>query len=526
MSGSEFAVVDLFAGPGGLAEGFSSLRARDGSRPFRIVLSVEKDPVAHQTLRLRSFLRQFEGGFPAEYYNWLATGGSQPEWSRIYPDQWRAACDEALNLTMGVEADDALIERRLARIRQQYGDRSIVIGGPPCQAYSLVGRSRNRGKIDYVFEEDHRHALYKAYVGVLDKLRPAAFVMENVKGLLSSKAHGRSLFQQVLSDLRIAGGKGVGYRLLSLSAQAASADNPTPSDFVIRAEEYGIPQARHRLFIVGVREDLAANVDNDALEAARLERVAQVNVRDVLEGMPRLRSGLSRRIDNPEDWESEIIDAFASLAALQLKGPCSRTEVFRRTASDAMMSLKSANRALPRFDRSSSPPALGCPDELARWLGDDRLQSLPNHEARTHMLDDLRRYAFAATFGVAFGHSPKAGDFPRKLAPRHANWDSGKFADRFKVQIWCSPSSTVTSHISKDGHYYIHPDPVQCRSLTVREAARLQTFPDNYLFLGNRTEQYVQVGNAVPPLLASKIARSLHGLVVKGHSGISLHANI
>jgi DNA (cytosine-5)-methyltransferase 1 len=125
------------------------------------------------------------------------------------------------------------------------------------------------------------------------------------------------------------------------------------------------------------------------------------------------------------------------------------------------------------------------------------------------MAPDLGRYLFAAVFGRLRKYSPKADDFPIHLSPDHRNWFSGVFNDRFRVQLESEPSTTVTSHISKDGHYFIHPEPIQCRSLTVREAARLQTFPDDYLFLGNRTQQYVQVGNAVPPFLARQIAALL-----------------
>jgi DNA (cytosine-5)-methyltransferase 1 len=151
------------------------------------------------------------------------------------------------------------------------------------------------------------------------------------------------------------------------------------------------------------------------------------------------------------------------------------------------------------------------------WYSDSRLGGVCNHETRSHIKEDLWRYAFASTYAIYSGGSPQLRDFPQALLPKHANVKEAirgqKFGDRFRVQVANRPSSTITSHISKDGHYFIHYDPRQYRSLTVREAARLQTFPDNYFFEGTRTSQYHQVGNAVPPLLAYKIAGIISSLI-------------
>jgi DNA (cytosine-5)-methyltransferase 1 len=158
------------------------------------------------------------------------------------------------------------------------------------------------------------------------------------------------------------------------------------------------------------------------------------------------------------------------------------------------------------------------PDRHKKWYMDARLGGVCNHETRGHIRADLHRYFFAAVFAREKKRSPLLEDFPKALLPKHANVAAAlketKFNDRFRVQLAGRPSTTVVSHISKDGHYYIHYDPAQCRSLTVREAARLQTFPDNYFFEGERTEQYKQVGNAVPPLLAKQIARVVADLFV------------
>jgi DNA (cytosine-5)-methyltransferase 1 len=505
MAGS-FKVVDLFAGPGGLAEGFSSVRDDDGSRVFEIALSVEKEPSAFSTLRLRSFVRQFQK-IPVEYYQYLAGEISHGELIARFPVAWLAAQSETMMLELGTPEAQAVIDPVLDKLRSDEDHQTILIGGPPCQAYSLVGRARNKGIEGYVASEDKRHFLYKEYIRIIERLKPVAFVMENVKGMLSANVDGESIFERVLSDLKAAGGRPDSYVLVPL----VLANNATISRHVIRSEDFGIPQKRHRVILVGLRADCVVDaMAEEGFGGAALEpALTQATVRTVLASMPRLRSGLSKSEDSAEHWRSAMITAFGSASTACRNNGESLARVARRLAECSKI-IASETLLPPRQSRAAAPVSHNV---LADWLCDTAMTALPNHETRGHMPSDLARYAFAAVFAELFKRSPNATEYPSGLAPDHRNWDSGKFADRFRVQCWDSPSSTVTSHISKDGHYFIHPDPTQCRSLTVREAARLQTFPDNYFFEGNRTQQYVQVGNAVPPLLARQIALILKRLL-------------
>ena len=510
----KYSVVDIFAGPGGLAEGFYSVPTGNGARAFRIALSIEKERSAHSTLRLRSFLRQFGDALPDEYYTFINHGGDEPDWATRYPEQWTAAVDEAWQLELGAEDPGERLNERLDKIRSESDDRTVLIGGPPCQAYSLVGRARNLGIKDYKAAEDEKHFLYKEYIRILDRLQPAAFVMENVKGMLSSSIDGENrIFDQVLRDLRGERAGATAYRLIALDPRSRRQPYLTPfepraSDFIVRAEDFGVPQARHRVIVVGIRADLAEGLPQSSIADFMLKHKRQATVGHVLGGMPKLRSGLSRGVDGKDEWKKAVEIAMEFVANMGTSMPDEQQKEFSERATAYLQTFKELN-VVPAREAHDVGIADDCPAYLKNWLVDSKLETLPNHSTRGHMASDLARYFFATVFAEVIGRSPKASDYPDELAPKHANWNSGKFADRFRVQLSGGPSTTVTSHISKDGHYFIHPDPLQCRSLSVREAARLQTFPDNYLFKGNRTQQYVQVGNAVPPLLARWIGSAL-----------------
>lgn len=501
----EIPVIDLFAGPGGLGEGFCTAGGKRGPR-YRLVLSVECDAFAHRTLTLRAFCREFTTRgrpLPRPYFAHVGGDMSREDLFNRYPTEASAAVEEACLARLGDAEGDREVHDRLERHRIKGVDfrSSVFIGGPPCQAYSLVGRARRARATaagHYREESDGRHTLYREYLRLITEFRPAAFVMENVRGILSSRLGGQPIFAQILADLSRAG-----YDLHALGGQEEPpliGSQVDPRRFLLLANEHGVPQRRARVFVVGTRSDLRVN--SGSLELPRLS-APHGTVHDAIHDLPHLRSGISGA-DSTDAWQACVRDHARGLAReLRAKNP---------KVASLLQAISGHRSRLPRLRAVTELPA------------DGRERIVLNHETRSHISQDLERYLFLATCAFVAGKSPDLSDMPSRLLPAHRNVIQAiaegdvsqvAFADRFRVQTAREPATTITSHIAKDGHYFIHPDPRQCRSLTVREAARLQTFPDDYFFCGPRTEQYHQVGNAVPPALARRIAQVLQSVIAR-----------
>lgn len=525
-------VIDLFAGPGGLAEGFSSVENK-GKRVFDIKLSIEKDENAHKTLLLRSFCRQFPiGKLPNEYYD-TAEAKTVAERELLikamfnkYEKEASEAKKEAWHCELGSEKfPETLIDDR---IQEQLKSTKewVLIGGPPCQAYSLVGRSRVGG----IDPEDHRVYLYKEYLRIIAKHHPSVFVMENVKGLLSAKVNDEKVFDWIKSDLQdpskvFPDTEPVKYKIYSLSTSFASFDDSEQPiynddrDYLIKSEEYGVPQNRHRVILLGIRDDLTVVPET-------LRKSGTYNtLLEVIGGLPKVRSGLSKSYIGSEwiikDGKKKKKRHYQKVENTDKNWNAVFQEHLHELSSwndlKAEKNSKKTKLLKPGSEFVECSETIDTDHSLAKWYTDEKLNGIPNHETRTHLKQDLKRYLFAAIYSKIHDTFPRMADYEKhdkELLPDHGSATSGKFADRFRVQMPNIPATTVTSHISKDGHYFIHYDETQCRSLTVREAARIQTFPDNYVFCGSRTAQYHQVGNAVPPYLAYQIAIIVKKLLI------------
>jgi DNA (cytosine-5)-methyltransferase 1 len=509
-------IIDLFAGPGGLGEGFMSLKNEQGKSFFDIKLSIEKDVNAHKTLTLRSFYRQFVKNnkqVPKEYYEALRETDLSKREILIekmldFFKEGAIARKEARLIELGSDKWPAKKVDKIIKNQLGKNNEWVLIGGPPCQAYSNVGRSRVGG----ISKEDNRVYLYQEYLRIIQKHKPAVFVMENVKGLLSAKVDEEKVFDWMKRDLKV----GNNYKIYSLVKPVTK-----DSDFLIKSEKYGIPQMRHRVIILGIRKDYCH-------KGEYLNEKHEVSLKSVIGNLPKVRSGLNRCFSH---YHSTGVDKNGKPKRMYKNVPDSSVNWLKEMSKNIDQIKAWGELNLNGLTDGPKEIELGTGSEFVKagntiskshilkdWYIDKRLNGVVNHESRSHLTQDLKRYLFASLYVEKHSRFPRLNDYAehsKDLLPDHANVATGKFTDRFRVQVPEKPATTITSHISKDGHYFIHYDALQCRSLTVREAARIQTFPDNYLIRGSRSAQYHQVGNAVPPYLAYQIAEIVTNILNK-----------
>ncbi|MDO9338932.1 MAG: DNA (cytosine-5-)-methyltransferase [Bacteroidales bacterium] len=402
--------IDLFAGAGGLSEGF----IRAGYKP---VTHVEMDTNACETIKTRlsyHFLNR-NGGIGL-YNQYLLKEITREKLYSSVPQS-------LLNTVINCEISNKTIHEVFELIDKKLGNKEldVIIGGPPCQAYSLIGRARDTNNMN----RDKRNFLFKYYAEFLKHYRPKYFVFENVTGLLSAKNYLNQMIN-LFQSKKV--GYSVEYRVLDSS-------------------NYDVVQNRKRVIVIGKQTDRSFEFP-----------------------IPESK---------PNNWKTRQ-HIFSDLP-----------EIIPGEYSDWIDYSGDTNSYLTdHFIRNGSP-------------------FVTQHIARPHNQRDLEIYRIAIEKWLNEGERLHYNELPAKLKT-HKKEDI--FLDRFKVVNHDGLSHTMVAHIAKDGHYYIYPDLNQIRSISVREAARIQSFPDDFFFEGGRTAAFRQIGNAVPPLMAQAFARKLKEL--------------
>lgn len=395
MASRKYTFIDLFAGCGGLSEGFYR-------QNFTALAHVEINHFACETLRTRM-----------KHYGYK-------------------------NIDKEVIEYDITAEDIIEKIDAAVCGRSVdmIIGGPPCQAYSTAGRVRDK----IGMSTDARNYLFESYVKILEHYRPKLFVFENVTGILSAKANGKAIFPQVIQAL------GKEYRVID-----------DPNTILFNTANYGVPQIRKRIIIMGVRKDISG------IEAEELYQNIEKTHYDP---------------DMPESERGNL-----------------------KKFVDVKQALGDLPSVMPGEDASSEAFCYPCDNEFLSRIGNKGVSPLMDHICRNNNETDRERFRVMIKNHWSFGEMRRARP---DLEHEHAR----VFDNSYVVQWWDLPSKTILAHIHKDGFQFIHPDYNQARTFTVREAARIQSFPDDFVFEGSRGEKYKQIGNAVPCLFAEALAKA------------------
>lgn len=409
MAKRKYTVIDLFAGAGGLSEGF----VQAGFVP---IAHVEMDKDACNTLRTRSCFHYLRAQDRTDIYYQYLRGEISRE------DLYKAVPSDVTNAVINVEISDDTIDDTFRRIKELADNREIdmIIGGPPCQAYSLLGRHRK------TMEDDPRTKLYIQYGKFLKEFNPMGFVFENVPGLLSAKKgeHFQNL-QDYFDEL----GYKVHYKMLD-------------------ASDYGVLQVRHRIILVGWKKE------NDLGYPVIGQKRASAVINDILNDLPKLKAGEVKKVAKYRAPSNSYLE-----------------ESGIRSIDDEFVT-----------------------ENISRPVNEN----------------DANIYACAIKLWNKKHIRIKYTDLPKEYKTQK---NENSFLDRFKVVDGQGYAHTVVAHLAKDGHYYIHPSLDDCRSISVREAARMQSFPDNFYFEGSRSAMFKQIGNAVPVLMAKKIAESIKSIL-------------
>jgi len=409
---SNYSVLDMFAGAGGLSEGFFR-------QNFDIIAHVEKDKYAAQTLETRLLFHELKKHKREEIYHQYMMNKHDENARQYFVQECKLhlSCNNrVINKEISVDTEDIIIEKINSYLKESYHEGiDIIIGGPPCQAYSVMGRSRDSNRMI----DDPRNELYIHYLKFLEEYKPKIFVFENVPGIKTARKG------QVYSDFQE-------------KVQKLGYDIETD---ILNALDFGVLQIRKRVIIIGWKKSYKLTYPSFE------NNISSHKVWDLLEDLPKIEPGEGTR--GPQEYRKKTTE-YLQESGIRIKE-----------------------------------------------------NILLDHEARKHNERDREIYRRA----IAEWNENRKRLRYNKLPPylkTHKNKTS--FLDRFKVVDGDGYSHSIVAHLSKDGHHFIHPDINQSRSLTVREAARIQSFPDNYIFEGPRTAQYIQIGNAVPPMMAEGIA--------------------